>query len=129
LASAIFKQKSSVVSFSTSREVEKYLRLAEGGRDPTADAPNQLISHQVFVKSFCKSEFPHKFVNLFLIPVRIRISFLRPKAKGTLDLPRVVVTPPRMSPISATRNYLWVTKKKKKKHFVQFIITRRPGVE
>ena len=27
----------------------------------------ELISHKLFLKSFCKSQFPHKFVNLFFI--------------------------------------------------------------
>ena len=30
---------------------------------------NELISQNVFMKSFCKSQFPHKFVNLFCILV------------------------------------------------------------
>ena len=29
----------------------------------------KLISHKVFLKSFCKSQFPHKSVNLFFILV------------------------------------------------------------
>ena len=29
--------------------------------------PSVLISHKVFLKSFCKSQFPHKSVNLFFI--------------------------------------------------------------
>ena len=28
-----------------------------------------IVSHKVFLKSFCKSQFPHKFINLFLILV------------------------------------------------------------
>jgi len=31
-------------------------------------SPN-LISHKVFVKSFCKSQFPHKFVNFFILVI------------------------------------------------------------
>ena len=30
---------------------------------------SDLISHKVFLKSFCKSQFPHKSVNLFFILV------------------------------------------------------------
>ena len=29
--------------------------------------PVAFISHKVFIKSFCKSQFPHKFVNVFFI--------------------------------------------------------------
>ena len=31
-----------------------------------------LISHKVFVKLFCKRQFPHKFVNLFFILVIVK---------------------------------------------------------
>ena len=31
-----------------------------------------LISQKVFIKSFCKSQFPHKSVNLFFISVMIK---------------------------------------------------------
>ena len=33
---------------------------------------NTLISHKVFLKSFCKSQFPHKSVNLFFISVTVK---------------------------------------------------------
>ena len=36
-----------------------------------ADDLNTLISHKVFLKSFCKSQFPHKFVNLFFILIKV----------------------------------------------------------
>ena len=33
---------------------------------------HDVISQQVFIKSFSKSQFPHKFVNLFFILVMIK---------------------------------------------------------
>ena len=33
---------------------------------------SRLISQRVFIESFCKSQFPQKFVNLFFILVRIK---------------------------------------------------------
>jgi hypothetical protein len=38
-----------------------------------------LISHKVFIKSFGKSQFSHKFVNFFLITVMIKdkLTYLR----------------------------------------------------
>ena len=30
------------------------------------------ISQKVFVKSFCKSQFPHKFVNLFFTSAKVK---------------------------------------------------------
>ena len=33
---------------------------------------HKLISHKVLSKSFCKSQFPHRFVNLFFIPVIVK---------------------------------------------------------
>ena len=38
---------------------------------PSALGP-ALISQKVFIKSFCKSQFPHKSVNLFFILVIIK---------------------------------------------------------
>ena len=38
-------------------------------RNPT---PDTLISHKVFIKSFGKSQFSHKFVNLLFIVVIIK---------------------------------------------------------
>jgi len=31
-----------------------------------------LDSHILFIKSFCKSQFPHKFVNIFFILVKVK---------------------------------------------------------
>ena len=42
--------------------------LPRGGGDRLHCA---FISQKVFMESFCKSQFPHKFVNLFLIMVII----------------------------------------------------------
>ena len=40
--------------------------------DRPADVSHHLISHKMFLKSFCKSRFPHKFVNLFFISAVVK---------------------------------------------------------
>ena len=47
------------------------LVLVAMGTDGTRP-PSEFISHEVFFKSFCKSQFPHKSVNLFFILVIVK---------------------------------------------------------
>ena len=71
-------------TLTTSRRVES---------DLGADIRGIFISHRVFLKLFCKSQFPHKSVNLFFILVIIkdkltdlcRIWFLQNAFKNTLS--------------------------------------------
>ena len=60
---------------------EKYLALETEEKIDRTEFWDQyrfsptLISHKVSIKSFCKSQFPHEFVNLFLILVIIKDNF------------------------------------------------------
>ena len=38
-----------------------------------ATVPPEIIPHSVFKSSFCKSQFPHKFINLFFILELVKI--------------------------------------------------------
>ena len=51
------------------RHLDPAARIAE----PETQNPSShvLISQKVFIKLFCKSRFPHKFVNLFFMLVKI----------------------------------------------------------
>ena len=46
-----------------------------GGEDGMPPVAGKLIaesSYSVFLKSFYKSEFPHKFINVFLVLVKVK---------------------------------------------------------
>ena len=43
-----------------------------GGQAERALESEDIMSQKVFIKSFCKSQFPHKFVNLFFILVMMK---------------------------------------------------------
>ena len=51
-------------------EMEKIIRAV--CVDPDDNSKNRLLSHIAFLRLFCKSQFPHKFVNLFFISVIVK---------------------------------------------------------
>ena len=46
--------------------------VSDKARRSRPEMAPDLISHKVFIKSFCKSQFPHKSVNVLFLSVIIR---------------------------------------------------------